>query len=364
MPRWYNGQGCQGIEEAQASRLGGLVALLACVPRKSTKTARAGRVVVTRAATEDEGLHPGWMHESWGFRKWWRQWRTLRNLTNYIGGLKDVLKFVDLQIMEAQDFTYSFHSCCGISRIFPQRCFGNQQHLGSFGSGAETSESDLGDLDEWDGRCEAGLGLWIETGGSGCFVVGLCHVVSFGEGYEQSSKASTDAFCTHMVIWHDWQQDNHSLNLSHFRIALKLESLRKDFQPIGKRTWRYRTSPMTFRSSPKAWTSANCEVSWRSRISKLQMQKPEVSLFSRGGNGLGHRETPGNTEKFQVPKPHQVPFIHVPCVPMLFWHRCLGLRVILGHVGSMAVPNHQPSNSLIKRIKGKYLPATQRTVAV
>jgi len=36
-----------------ASRLGGLVALLACVPRKST-TARAGRVV-TRAATEDEG---------------------------------------------------------------------------------------------------------------------------------------------------------------------------------------------------------------------------------------------------------------------------------------------------------------------
>ena len=117
---------------------------------------------------------------------------------------------------------------------------------------------------------------------------------------------------------------------------------------------------MTFRSSPKAWTSANCEVSWRSRISKLQMQKPEVPLFSSGGNGLGHRETLGNRGKFQVPKPQQVPFIHMPCVPMLFWHRCLGLRVILGHVGSMAVPNHQPSNSFIKKDK-REVPSSNST---
>ena len=70
----------------KASRLGGLVALLACVPRKST-TARAGRVV-TRAATEDEGLqrvfqsvmsHGGSENDGGG-------WRTWRNLTEYLGG--------------------------------------------------------------------------------------------------------------------------------------------------------------------------------------------------------------------------------------------------------------------------------------
>ena len=116
---------------------------------------------------------------------------------------------------------------------------------------------------------------------------------------------------------------------------------------------------MPFRSSPKAWTSANCEVSWRSRISKLQMQKPEVPLFSSGVNGLGHWETPGNTGKFQVSKPHQVPFIHVPCVSMLFWDRCLVLQVCLGHVGSMAFPWLSLTTNLqIVWSKG-YLPATQ-----
>lgn len=58
-----------------------------------------------------------------------------------------------------------------------------------------------------------------------------------------------------------------------------------------------------------------------------------------------HQETRETSKIFQVPKPHQV-----PCVSMLFWDRCLVLQVSLGHVGSMAFPNHQPSNSLIQRI--------------
>lgn len=72
----------------KASRLGGLVALLACVPRKST-TARAGRVV-TRAATEDEGLQTGFSirDESWGFRKWWRRLKDLKEPDRIFGGLK------------------------------------------------------------------------------------------------------------------------------------------------------------------------------------------------------------------------------------------------------------------------------------
>ena len=80
----------------KASRLGGLVALLACVPRKST-TAHAGRVV-TRAATEDEGLQTGFsIHdESWGCRKWWRRLKDLKEPATIFGGVKDVLKFVDV----------------------------------------------------------------------------------------------------------------------------------------------------------------------------------------------------------------------------------------------------------------------------
>ena len=55
-------------------------------------------------------------------------------------------------------------------------------------------------------------------------------------------------------------------------------------------------------------------------------------------------------ESFKSLSLTKLPFIHVPCVSMLFWDRCLVLQVCLGHVGSMAFPNHQPSNSLIQRI--------------